>query len=658
MWPAEESWAGQVTVRSAQPLGTTARRRLRRRMEALDPHPTMPPAAMLFVRRLTMEAPAAPKLPVALEHGVRDRLAHMYETAARPAEGLSDPAAEAVVFPDEATMIACLLADIRRGWAPEFWWWRAVWSSGVLPRAAGAILAARPEQAPAVFRALDGMGEAVRVAALLEREQSVSLLRAVLASHAAPGLARAFDAARFALDLARNSLGVGHSPVPVAAARDAGFDLAVIPAGLPRLPRGGESLPPENRVLVALALGLAAAPQVIRSAEFAVCAGEWLRAEFSGVGAVTPSAAAARNTGVNQESVPENSRFETLENKRMEQAKREKLAAPRTRTAVEPVEDTQPDSPSREMSASAAQPQVEIEARLAERSVAASSIISEQAISARLPHVEAGIRTRLGGALYLIAAFEWLAIPECFEPAWPFSSYLSRWGVLELVTRGLVGAAGLTEAFQDDPLWAALARIDGRDVGLSGFQDTPAEHAFRVPAAWLPEILDPDEEFAWSSRQRRIAVWSRAGWLLADRLLEKGERREDAIRAELPPHCRSTGVSAERLSWAASPRAPLGGELRIAPALKFWLECTLPAIRVWLGRAMRLERPGYAELAESLLLVPGELFVTCTRIDFRAPLDQTRIPVRRAALDVDPGWLPAWGRSIRFHYGDASGGLR
>jgi hypothetical protein len=52
------------------------------------------------------------------------------------------------------------------------------------------------------------------------------------------------------------------------------------------------------------------------------------------------------------------------------------------------------------------------------------------------------------------------------------------------------------------------------------------------------------------------------------------------------------------------------------------------------------------------------LFVTPTRVDFRAPLDQTRIPVRRAALDLDPGWLPAWGRSIRFHYGDASGGFR
>jgi hypothetical protein len=73
---------------------------------------------------------------------------------------------------------------------------------------------------------------------------------------------------------------------------------------------------------------------------------------------------------------------------------------------------------------------------------------------------------------------------------------------------------------------------------------------------------------------------------------------------------------------------------------------------------MGLDRPGYAELAEALLFVPGQLFITSTRVDFSAPIDQSRIPVRRAALDLDPGWLPAWGRSIRFHYGDDYGGFR
>ncbi len=657
MWPAEESWAGRLTVRSARPVDVARRRRIRRRLEALDARPVMPPAAMLFVRRLRVEAPAREASHGALEQGIRVRLAEWYERAARPGDGQADPAAEAVVFPDEATMLACLLADIRRGCAAGLWWWQVVWQRMGLPLRTGEILASRPEHAAAVFQALERMGEAVHVAALLEREKAGSLVRAMLGSHAATDLARAFDAARRPADSIGSLPGAPQRLVPVVTAQEAGLGLGAIPAGLPRLPGGSEGLPPENRVLVALSLGLAAAPQVVRSAQFAARAGEWLRAEFSGNLVVPPRTAAARSAGVNQGLAAGSSTFEAVERRRLEEAKRACLAFPRVRGVDEIGEDTQPIAGSPDIPAPTT-PEVEGEGHDTDRWDAAPTNFSHESIPTRLPDLEAGIRTRIGGALYLIAAFERLGIPDCFEPAWPFSNYLSRWAVLELVARGLVRAAGFTEEYRDDPLWTAFAQIDGRDPGLSGLPDFPALDSFRVPAAWLPEVLDPDEEFAWASRQRRIAVWARAGWLLADRPLEKAERREDAFRAELPPHSRDAALSAEKRRWAASPHARLGGELEIAPSLKFWLQCTLPALRVWLGRAMGIERAGYAELAESLLLVPGELFVTPTRVDFRAPLDQTRTSVRLAAFDLDPGWLPAWGRAIRFHYGDASGGLR
>lgn len=658
MWPAEESWAGRLTVCSAGPVDVARRRRIRRRLEALDARPPMPPAAMLFVRRLRVEAPAREASRGALEQGIRDSLAQWYERAARPVDGQADPAAEAVVFPDEATMLACLLADIRRGCAAGFWWWQAVWQRMGVPLRAGEILASRPEHVPAVFRALERMGEAVRVAALLEREQAASLLRAMLGCHAATDLARAIDAARRPAGSIGNFPGAPQRLVAVVTTQEAGLGLAAIPAGLPHSPRGSESLPPENRVLLALSLGLAAAPQVIRSAQFAARAGQWLGAEFAGKLVVPPRTAAERSTGVKQGLATGISPFATVEQMRVKEAKCAGLAVPQIRAAAEFGENAQPIAGSPDISAPTAPPAVVTEAHSTHRWDAAPTNFSHGSIPTTLPGLQAGTRTRIGGALYIIAAFERLGIPDCFEPAWPFSNYLSRWGVLELVARGIVSAVGFTEEYRDDPLWTALAQIDGRDPGLSGFQDFPARDSFRIPAAWLPEILDPDEEFAWAWRQRRIAVWPRAGWLLADRPLRKGERREDAFRAELPPHGRGAALSAERLAWAASPRARLGGELQIAPALSFWLECMLPALRVWLSRAMGIERAGYVELAESLLLVPGELFVTPTRVDFRAPLEQTRIPVRRAALDLDPGWLPAWGRSIRFHYGDASGGLR
>ena len=39
-----------------------------------------------------------------------------------------------------------------------------------------------------------------------------------------------------------------------------------------------------------------------------------------------------------------------------------------------------------------------------------------------------------------------------------------------------------------------------------------------------------------------------------------------------------------------------------------------------------------------------------TDLDVSLPLDQADIRVRRAGLDLDPGWLPWFGRVVRFHY--------
>jgi hypothetical protein len=47
---------------------------------------------------------------------------------------------------------------------------------------------------------------------------------------------------------------------------------------------------------------------------------------------------------------------------------------------------------------------------------------------------------------------------------------------------------------------------------------------------------------------------------------------------------------------------------------------------------------------------PGLVLLTRTDLDISLPLTSVDIRIRRVGLDLDPGWLPWFGRVVRFHY--------
>jgi hypothetical protein len=47
---------------------------------------------------------------------------------------------------------------------------------------------------------------------------------------------------------------------------------------------------------------------------------------------------------------------------------------------------------------------------------------------------------------------------------------------------------------------------------------------------------------------------------------------------------------------------------------------------------------------------PARLAFTATHIDVRFPLAGADVRVRRAGLDIDPGWLAWFGRVVAFQF--------
>ncbi len=86
-------------------------------------------------------------------------------------------------------------------------------------------------------------------------------------------------------------------------------------------------------------------------------------------------------------------------------------------------------------------------------------------------------------------------------------------------------------------------------------------------------------------------------------------------------------------------------------------EAELPAapaatVRLW---AVRVRRWCWREgriTVRDVIRRPGQVWLTRTDLDVTLPMDQADVRIRRVGLDIDPGWLPWFGKIVRFHYRD------
>ena len=77
--------------------------------------------------------------------------------------------------------------------------------------------------------------------------------------------------------------------------------------------------------------------------------------------------------------------------------------------------------------------------------------------------------------------------------------------------------------------------------------------------------------------------------------------------------------------------------------VEFLLRVWVLAVRRWCWRTGRIT-------VREIVARHGVFSVNRTDLDVSLPLDETEIRIRRIGLDLDPGWLPWFGRVVRFHY--------
>lgn len=583
---------------------------------ALDVVPAgLPDRSTLVVRRLVCRADPVLGPSPAARRAATDLLTSHQRTAARPAHG-ADPAdeVEAVLFSDEAELLACLTVDLVQGLAGR-WYWQVLVPGPVTSTATVLthVWVERARWLPAMVVLLPPP-VASRAVQILSRAQQHRVLDALLDAYAVPLTGRPTGA-----DLAT----AAQEPPPPPW------------AGYLHPSWAGADLEPVTHAVLGLATLLRQDGAAARRSNLGPRVLAWLdQAERTTPG--TSGATGGQRTSGGEE---ESRLAPVAAADRSQPDLRVRLGAPVP--APPPGSDTPPvvghsrpgQEADRELNAAVPRAlvpdtgQIPAPTGREERSPAGPWSSPDVTI----------VRSQYASALFLVNILVWLDLPA----SWPGETPRG-WRLVELAVRALLGD-GVEET---DPLWAVLADLDERDphtpVEPVGASDLPVV----LPEAWLLRWAPGPYRWFWQAAHFGVSVHDERGFVVAD-LPCADDRRRDVIEAYVA-RFRAAGPQVtlgppRSAQPAADPRPATGrpgGDER-------WSDCVGSFLR-WLLR----ER----SVGESVLMQPGLVAFNRTHVDVLLDLDTVDLDARVAGLDRDPSWVPDLGRVVAFHFESAVAG--
>jgi hypothetical protein len=588
-----------------------------------------PPAldgnSVLIVRRLRDPMPGSLRLRYAedrpspvWQEALRAEVERRMRGAARPARGAIPAAAEAVLFADRSELLACLARDWCEGAIAERWWWRALLRDPDSARTAVAEWLRSPEYAPAALQQLATIRQAVSFVQRIDGDSVGILLERVIE--------------RFGLAQLRPLL-IGSEST---SARLSDGAQVVVRDSIPWLPWVPETAEPtltrKHADLLGIALLLQRAPRVARS----VALVEAIQHSRRGVPPENgePMLPAQELAASGNEMEPDRALAVSREGaqpvaaRRQDRGRGESPIPGGERDSI-PVSVTHDSPPA----GSTRRPSI---AESVADPPPATAPTAEYRSELDLPEARS-VETDYGGALFLINLGLFLDLYSDFSQAAKPGIELPIWDFVALLGEALAGPA-----IRHDPLWPLLAELAGREPAQEPGRHFSPPPEWRMPENWLTSFAAAAWE--WCGRECRLQVRHPGGFVVLD--VAVPERNYiDVLDAELAPY-----RTADRCAGIAR-RAPRAGGLKRAPirrrTLRRWCSWLLPYVHARLEAALGVTA---AEAGKLLCACPARLRMSATHLDAHFALADLPIEVRIAALDRDPGWVPAAGRYIKFHF--------
>lgn len=668
-----------VTLRSAdtvRPDALRARFALERALHAVDVRAAgLPPEAVLIVRRMAVGGDGVASRgsggATTLAQQVDAALREQGRTARRPWRDPGAMAADAVWFEDEDELAACLVRDWLRGLAAQRWWWRSVLAG------AGIDVWLRTQLLP--------RGE--RLAPTLQRLAAVSLAAVWVARMDDADASTGFDALARAYALPHAHEVVVDATQDRSDAPDGRGRTVVMPgrsrahaqtAARRRLQRivpelGATAWRPAQARLLAYALAVLRAPSEARTRAFADDVAAWRPApERARAAAPADDAADADVTGSGDHDIGRDGIGQGMSSRsRVATARRRQngamradadMAVPMARDGsrqqrvssavplskrasgfVTAQDDFDARDPRRSAAESAAATRAEampaiepplsaVDAPFATVDAARVGEIAPVAMSAAIART---LSTHHGGLFYVLNAALSLGVYGDFSMPRTQGMSLSPWDLM-----AWLGLHWFGRAFRRDPLWRLLAELAGRSPKRAP--------SWRIdpPSHWEP---DDDWLRAWAPiamldhgvdrRLRRLHVLHPDGFAVFD--VPRDTRLRPASQARAL--CLTRASTARTRLRASNTAGTLPADLGLR-----WLHRFADYLAARFMRALGTTSPRAA--VALLCRHTAEVQSDASRVDVALSLSTLPLPVRIAGLDRDPGWIPAAGRDIRFHF--------
>lgn len=211
------------------------------------------------------------------------------------------------------------------------------------------------------------------------------------------------------------------------------------------------------------------------------------------------------------------------------------------------------------------------------------------------------IQTALGGIFFLLNVALHLKLYADFTSPGGVNLELDIWDFLYLL-----GERFVSPERHNDPVFHLLAELACRTGGQQPGQHFQPPESWRVPREWLDAFPEPFAPQEVIDEGRRLLSHP-AGFLLADE--------------------------------------PYDSTTQLTEPLLRWLNWIAAYTEARLARAL-----GREDAARFLCSIPARVYFTPSHLDVVYPLDVYPIEIRTAGLDRDPGWIPAAGRFVAFHF--------
>lgn len=642
----------------------------------------MLPSAVLLVKKIRLDSVHnVQRSQQQLERSLHNQLISYYAQAVQAQHGYIPDSAKAVLFQDEAEMLACLARDISLGQHLNHWWWKTVLSN--LPGSAGnnltSLFCYQVRQLPAMLDYLDFWGEATSILNSLDNSAVFCIVQLLAQEYRLNELFSPLRASVLESPNIPRSKGELHTTV-------GNITDALQPWWSWLAKKRTQDMSAMQSYLFGVGLGLFRDPGKVRSPLFAA----ELKAWWCTMTTSAQSAESHHRDRAQKGETKDNTDAGGIDNKqeRLQQAeikiaemnpgqkinddkaheqnkhikshgsgalipqksdenKASLLGYPGILPVNKILKNVQPEQSfsQNDSAASILEPQISTKTEKNRE-----SLISKPGFDS----LTDGVYTELGGIFYLINLFHYLELPKCFEEQCKLDEQIGIWGLVELIAKGLL--AENLNSYQNDPIWQVLAQLDGREPQETQSENFQFSGEYHIPRLWLDMIHSDDEIYHWAYNGVQLCIWSDAGFVIQQSLCKASSEKQlnDYIslvfQHYFPSH--SPVLTPDAIDKVPLVQlAPIFSE-SISQPLSTWLNLMLPSLQLRLKQALgyKARTDPQADLFADLFFCPATLHVNSTHIDLVSQLKHISLPVRMAGLDRNPGWVPELGRVISFHF--------